>query len=244
MPRSSKAESDVQKKLQQGFAIVQHCGQLGVGMVKGYIHQGPQGVSVLCLLGGMVSSALGLLKMINIFTVLVDPLGYILNAYLFIFGLVTICLEVDIDCLRRIRGMEMFAFLPVYVSPLEFLRMMQSMLHEHCKLLTYQWGRGFLYLFLGVSMASQCTLCLLFVIGMYHLGMGVLCVAISIGYRPDLVFSPPSPSRGRHPLESPTRKRQSTPTPRKTSSPRAGSSSRPSCSPLSSPEGKSRSKNK
>jgi len=163
-----------------GHAVVaaKHYGHQGLMAFQDYVQQGPQGISLLCFVGGLATSALGFMNVCNIFGTIVDPFHYILNAYMFAFGLATAVVEADTD---RI-GMLMTPFDRLA----EPVTRAQAWLHEECKLLTQLRGRGLFYLYQGTLMVTQCVFCLIFLGGLYNAAMGVLCVMMSFGYTPDI----------------------------------------------------------
>ena len=58
-----------------------------------YVRQGPTGVSVLCVIGGLatiISSFLGLINVLGLIT----PISYLVNFYTLMFGFMTVFLEV------------------------------------------------------------------------------------------------------------------------------------------------------
>merc|ERR1712217_666269 len=113
----------------------------------------------------------------NVFGTITDPLHYILNAYMFAFGVATACIEADTD---RV-GMLMSPFDRLA----EPLTRAQAWLHGECRFLTWLRGRGLFYLYLGTLMVTQCVLCLVFLCGLYNILMGVLCIMMSFGFKPD-----------------------------------------------------------
>jgi len=179
------ADPAVQAALKQqakqlgGHAMVaaKFYGQQGMSAFQDYIQQGPRGVSTLCFVGGAATSALGVLNVCSVFGSIIDPFHYILNAYMFAFGLVTVCIEADTD---RI-GM-LFSPFDRLAEP---VTRAQAWLHYECQLLTRLRGRGLFYLYQGTLMVTQCVFCLLFLAGLYNVLMGFLCIAMSFGYTPD-----------------------------------------------------------
>mmetsp|Transcript_76762 Transcript_76762/g.178058 ORF Transcript_76762/g.178058 Transcript_76762/m.178058 type:complete len:395 (-) Transcript_76762:279-1463(-) len=163
-----------------GHAVVaaKHYGHQGLMAFQDYVQQGPKGISVLCFVGGAATSVLGFMSICNFFGTLTDPFHYILNAYMFAFGLATAVIEADTD---RI-GMLMSPFDRLA----EPVMRAQAWLHEECRLLTTLRGRGLFYLYQGTLMVTQCILCLLFLAGLYNMLMGVLCVLTSFGFKPDI----------------------------------------------------------
>jgi len=155
-----------------------YCGTKGLMAFQDYIQQGPQGVSVLCFVGGLATTVLGAMNVCNVFGTMLDPFHYILNVYVFVFGLVTACLEADTD---RI-GMLMAPFDRLA----EPVTRAQAWLHNECRLLTRLRGRGFFYLYQGTLLVTQCVFCLLFLCGLYLVAMGAVCILMSCGITPDI----------------------------------------------------------
>mmetsp|Transcript_25294 Transcript_25294/g.57479 ORF Transcript_25294/g.57479 Transcript_25294/m.57479 type:complete len:342 (-) Transcript_25294:141-1166(-) len=163
-----------------GHAMVaaRHYGHQGLMAFQDYVQQGPQGVSTLCFVGGLATSILGFMNICNVFGTIVDPIHYILNAYMFAFGLATAVIEADTDRIGML------------VTPFDRLAepvtRAQAWLHEECKLLTQLRGRGLFYFYQGTLMVTQCVFCLIFLCGLYNVGIGVLCIMMSFGYTPDI----------------------------------------------------------
>lgn len=164
----------------QVVVVAKHYGRQSIAVFQDYIQQGPKGVSVLCFIGGVGASCVGALGLSNVGNVALDPFHYILNIYMFVFGLVTTLIEADTD---RVGTM-----MTPFDKLAEPITRMQAFLHEECRLLTRLRGRGFFYLYQGTLMVSQCFLCLLFVGGLYIALMGVICILMSFGIKPDLDY--------------------------------------------------------
>lgn len=163
-----------------GHAVdaAKYCGRQGAIVFQDYIQQGPQGVSVLCFAGGVATTILGAMGICNVFGTVMDPFHYILNVYVFVFGLATAIVEADTD---RI-GILMAPFDRLA----EPIARSQAWLHEECRLLTRLRGRGFFYLYQGTLLVTQCVFCMNFIIGLYILAMGVVCILMSFGITPDI----------------------------------------------------------
>lgn len=162
-----------------GHAVMlgKHYGHQGVMAFGDYIQQGPKGASVLCFIGGISTSVVGMMYLTGFLKVLADPLHYIIYVYMFAFGLATACLEADPD---RI-GMFPWPF-DGLAGP---LTRGQAWLHAEVRILTELRGRGAFYLYQGTLMATQCVFCVLFLVGMFNAVMGALCIAMSYGIQPD-----------------------------------------------------------
>merc|ERR1719220_1941599 len=114
----------------------------------------------------------------NVFGTVIDPFHYTLNAYMFVFGMVTAVIEAEPDNL----GMLM----PPFDQLAAPVTRAQAWLHRECRLLTELRGRGFFYLYQGTLMVTQCVFCLIFVCGLYVVAMGVVCILMSFGITPDI----------------------------------------------------------
>ena len=92
---------------------------------------------VMSLLGGL---AMVLQSFLSFFTKILtlSPLRALISVYCFVFGLITIVLESS-----------------VYDS--KYLKGVRDMVNVNCKILTYTWGRGLLYMFEGSIMFSMYT---------------------------------------------------------------------------------------
>jgi len=159
-------------------SVARHYGHKGLMAFQEYIQQGPQGISTLCFVGGVGTSALGVMSLTSVFDTIRDPVDYVLNAYLCAFGLATVVIEADTD---RI-GMMVMPF-DRLAGPVTSA---QAWLHEECRLLTQLRGRGLFYLYQGTLLVTQCAFCLNFLVGLYVSLMGLLCISISFGYKPDI----------------------------------------------------------
>merc|ERR1719189_1694247 len=125
-----------------------------------------------------MTTILGAMCVTNVFGTVMDPFHYILNVYVFVFGLATAVVEADTD---RI-GIMMAPFHRLA----EPVTRAQAWLHEECRLLTRLRGRGFFYLYQGTLLVTQCVFCLLFPCGLYCIAMGVICILMSFGITPDI----------------------------------------------------------
>lgn len=143
-----------------------------------YIQEGPAGVSILCFLGGMATTIVGIFGILSIFSIILTPFHYILNAYLTLFGIVTVLLEADSDRLHNIKVMSRLA---------PWVQEYQHRVFDNAKFLTELRGRGFFYLFVGTLAISQCIFCLLFLCGAWNLLMGILCLMMSFGVNPSSI---------------------------------------------------------
>jgi len=163
---------------QQAYQQAAHWGGRTVSAFQEYIQQGPKGISMLCFFGGLATSVCGVLMITNVVGSVANPINYILNAYLLAFGCATFVLETDTD---RV-GMMPTPF-DRLAGPLTSA---QAWLHQEVRLLTELRGRGLFYFYQGTLMVTQCVLCPLFLAGIYNGLMGVLCISMSFGLKPDI----------------------------------------------------------
>lgn len=154
-----------------------HYGHKGLMAFQDYVQQGPQGISMLCFVGGVATTALGIAGVSNLMGSVMDPFHYILNVYILAFGIATTCIEADTD--------QIGMMIPPFDRLAEPITRGQAWLHEECKLLTRLRGRGFFYLYQGTLMVTQCVFCMLFLGGLYNVLMGIVCIMVSCGMQPD-----------------------------------------------------------
>jgi hypothetical protein len=140
-----------------------------------YVQEGPAGISILCFLGGLATTAIGLLGVLNIGAIFGKPFTYVLSVYLTGFGLVAVLLEADTE---KLAGMKVIGKL----APL--FEQYQMEIFRKALFLTELRGRGLFYLFVGTLSITQCWVCLFFVCGVWNLLMGVLCLMMSFGINP------------------------------------------------------------
>jgi len=140
-----------------------------LSMVTDYIQRGPEGMSWLCFMGGLVTFAFGVLGFIDIFDAVLDPLYYLVNAYQMIFGLATCIIEAPLE----------------WVNQSNQLKKAQAFIYEFSKFLTTFGGRGLFYLFQGSLALSLTGISLQFVLGCYMFFLGVLCIGAQYGLKVD-----------------------------------------------------------
>jgi len=129
--------------------------------VAAYVQRGPEGMSWLCFVGGLVTCAFGLMGLLNIFDVVFEPLYYVVNLYQLFFGLATCILEAPKEWVRTSYKLQDF----------------QSTIHEYAKFLSTFGGRGLFYLFQGSLAISLTGVSPQFLLGWYMFGTGLLCIA-------------------------------------------------------------------
>lgn len=159
----------------RGYAVAKDGAATAYSELHKYIQEGPAGVSILCFLGGVATTIVGILGLLSIFSIILSPFHYILNAYLTLFGVVAVLLEADVDRLQKTAVANK-------IAPL--VQEYQMKVFVEAKFLTELRGRGFFYLFVGTLAISQCLFCLLFICGAWNLLMGVLCLLMSFGVNP------------------------------------------------------------
>mmetsp|Transcript_56618 Transcript_56618/g.104805 ORF Transcript_56618/g.104805 Transcript_56618/m.104805 type:complete len:251 (-) Transcript_56618:74-826(-) len=162
---------------QQGWQQAQEVAAQVAHEFRGYVQEGPAGVSVLCFLGGVATMVVGFIGLINFGDIISSPFHYLLHAYLLVFGYVSVVLEADVERLHNLKVIGRLA---------PFVQHFQMEVFEHAKFLTLLRGRGFFYLFVGTLAATQCLWCLFFLCGLWNMGMGLICLLMSFGINPAL----------------------------------------------------------
>jgi len=148
--------------------------------IQHHITEGPAGVSILCFIGGLVTTLVGTMGLIGgILGSFLDPFHYVLNGYLMIFGAVTVLLEADVEFVRKLKLLG-------HLAPI--LEKYQTEVEQSALFLTELFGRGLFYLFVGSLAITQCVMCLQFLIGIWNVVMGVLCLLMSFGINPASVI--------------------------------------------------------
>mmetsp|Transcript_9556 Transcript_9556/g.13370 ORF Transcript_9556/g.13370 Transcript_9556/m.13370 type:complete len:216 (+) Transcript_9556:74-721(+) len=149
---------------QQGWVQAQEVAAQVAQEFRGYVQEGPAGVSVLCFLGGLSTMVVGFIGLINFGDIISEPFHYLLHAYLVVFGYVAVVLEADVERLHDLKVIGRLA---------PFVQHFQMEVFEHAKFLTLLRGRGFFYLFVGTLCATQCFFCLFFLCGLWNMGVRV-----------------------------------------------------------------------
>eukprot|EP00747_Dinoflagellata_sp_TGD_P184853 gnl/TRDRNA2_/TRDRNA2_40885_c0_seq1.p1 gnl/TRDRNA2_/TRDRNA2_40885_c0~~gnl/TRDRNA2_/TRDRNA2_40885_c0_seq1.p1 ORF type:complete len:192 (-),score=49.14 gnl/TRDRNA2_/TRDRNA2_40885_c0_seq1:171-746(-) len=165
------AEKDDQWKQDAAVGMLKEVGKTAVDAastmavaVQDYIQRGPSGVRQLCFLGGILTVLFGLLSLVDVLEALAEPLQYLVNSYLMLFGLVTCIIESP----------------PEWLQQSEKLQRAQSFVHEFAKFLTTLGGRGLFYLFQG-SLSMTFSWSLSFLLALYMFFMGVVCILMQYG---------------------------------------------------------------
>ncbi|CAE7944948.1 unnamed protein product [Symbiodinium sp. KB8] len=163
------------KEMHEGLEAARVAGAMAAEELGKYIEEGPAGISVLCFLGGLATTIIGILGLLNFGYGLTSPFAYVLNAYLVAFGIVTFLLEADVESMRKLKFIGRF-------SP--WVEGYQMEVFNRANFLTELRGRGFFYLFIGTLAVTQCFVCLTFVAGLWNMLMGILCLLMSFGINP------------------------------------------------------------
>lgn len=151
----------------KGLAYATHYGQQGLVALEEFVQQGPVTISLLCLVGGYGTVVCGLLRLVGLVGENVGVFGHVLDAYMVAFGLTAVVLETNPDALTSVSVIQ---------DAVPHLLRAQSWLHEKAELLTEFHGRAAFYIYQGTLLTTQgCTLCLLFMVGVYNVFMGALC---------------------------------------------------------------------
>lgn len=159
----------------QGFHAAKAGAILAAQEINKYIQEGPAGISILCFLGGIVTAVVGFIGLLDIVSGITDPFHYILHIYLTVFGFVAVMLEADTQSLAGYKVIGRLG--PLFES-------YQMEVFKKAQFLTELRGRGFFYVFVGTLAISQCFVCLLFLVGVWNMGMGIICVLMSFGVNP------------------------------------------------------------
>mmetsp|Transcript_10677 Transcript_10677/g.24301 ORF Transcript_10677/g.24301 Transcript_10677/m.24301 type:complete len:251 (+) Transcript_10677:61-813(+) len=137
-----------------------------------YIQMGGSGMSTLCTCTAFLTTLIAGFSVIGIFTPLLKfaMATYTLNVYMFVFGIVAILLEADLD---RLAQLPLLGKLEVCV------RRWQQYVHQEMHIITGLRGRGFFYLFLGILGVVQEFPSLTFICGLLNIFSGTMCVSAS-----------------------------------------------------------------
>lgn len=168
------------EQAQQGWNVARDGLGDAVTQLGSYVQEGPAGVSILCFLGGIATTIVGILGVLNFTRVAASPFQYVLNLYLTLFGIVTFLLEADVEAVRKLK---------IFGALAPWVEQYQLEIFKRANFLTELRGRGFFFVFVGSLAITQCFPCLLFIVGIWNLVMGVLCVLMSYGINPTLASS-------------------------------------------------------
>ncbi|CAE8609372.1 unnamed protein product [Polarella glacialis] len=182
------------QQAQVGMQAAREGAATAVSELRHYVQEGPAGISVLCFLGGIATTLIGVLGLLSITDSLTSPFQYVLNAYLTVFGIVTFLLEADVESVRSLRVLGR-------LSP--WVERYQMEVFNRANFLTELRGRGFFYTFIGTLAITQCLLCLHFLAGVWNLLMGILCLMMSFGINPADHMDMSQPPGNRQPQELP-----------------------------------------
>lgn len=134
-----------------------------------YVKQGPTGISVLCVIGGLLTVVSSILGLINIFAAALSPINYLVNVYTLMFGFMIIFLEAEPE------RMKQSLILGRCVGITGWGR---NTVLEYFKFATSLWGRGLFYIFVGSFGLIQWTFFSV-IIGIWMIACGVLLVAMN-----------------------------------------------------------------
>jgi len=160
---------------QQGYDVARQGLIEGIETFRTHVQEGPAGISILCFVGGIATTLVGAIGLLSVVASVTSPFTYVLNLYLTGFGLVTILLEADVESMRRLSILGKLAPVMEHYQ-IEVLKRAQFLMELR--------GRGLYYVFVGNLAITQCFVCLLFVVGLWNLIMGVLCLLMSCGVNP------------------------------------------------------------
>lgn len=135
-----------------------------------YVQEGPALLSVICFVGGVVTTIVGLIGILEFGRIFTATFQYVLRFYILGCGLVAILLETDVEVLADRRIVSRLA--PV-------VERYQFVFFRRINILTELHGRGLFYLFVGTLSASQCFICLFFLCGMWNFFIGIMCLFMS-----------------------------------------------------------------
>jgi hypothetical protein len=159
----------------RGMSAAKEGAGVAISELGKYVREGPAGVSILCFLGGIVTFAVGFCGCLNVFSIIGRPFSYVLHLYLTGFGLVSILLEADIDAISKMKVIGK-------IAPL--MGKYQEVIFNRASFLTEQIGRGLFYFFIGSLAITQCLVCVLFLVGLWNVLMGAICILMSCGVNP------------------------------------------------------------
>eukprot|EP00928_Gymnodinium_smaydae_P038245 TRINITY_DN26419_c0_g1_i1.p2 TRINITY_DN26419_c0_g1~~TRINITY_DN26419_c0_g1_i1.p2 ORF type:complete len:227 (+),score=63.71 TRINITY_DN26419_c0_g1_i1:85-765(+) len=160
---------------QHGLAAAREGAGVAAAELNKYIREGPAGISILCFLGGLATSFIGFLGLLNIGGGLTSPFSYVLNVYLTGFGFVAVLLEADTKAMQKMQVIG--KFVPLFDR-------YQAQIFTKANFLTELLGRGLFYFFVGSLAITQCLICPLFLVGLWNVLMGAICILMHCGINP------------------------------------------------------------
>eukprot|EP00747_Dinoflagellata_sp_TGD_P110842 gnl/TRDRNA2_/TRDRNA2_171081_c1_seq3.p1 gnl/TRDRNA2_/TRDRNA2_171081_c1~~gnl/TRDRNA2_/TRDRNA2_171081_c1_seq3.p1 ORF type:complete len:324 (-),score=51.16 gnl/TRDRNA2_/TRDRNA2_171081_c1_seq3:82-963(-) len=162
---------------ERGMDMMKDAGLNAFAGMHKYVEEGPAGVSYLCFFSGIATAVVGVFEMFGyLFEGQMNK--FVLFIYLFLFGLVSIVLEMDVQSMSRIPAVGRCA---------SIIERWQHSMFDNAKFLTLLSGRGAFYIFIGVICVAQCkmfSLCPAFFVGLYSIAMGSLCLCMGWGINP------------------------------------------------------------
>jgi len=133
-----------------------------------YVRQGPAGVSVLCLIGGLITVVSSILGFINVLSAITSPVTYLVNVYTLLFGFMIMFLEAEPERMKKS---------PILSKCLFLCSWGRVRLLEQFKFLTAMWSRGLFYLFVGSFGVIQWTI-LSAIVGIWMMVCGILLLVM------------------------------------------------------------------
>jgi len=140
----------------------------GVRDAAQHVIQGPLGVSILCILGGVGTITSCVLGLIDIKGAWSSPVAYLINIYGLAFGLMVLFLECEPERMQHIPGLG--KCVPnCGACRVRFL--------DECKFTTFLVGRGLFYMFVGSLSVIQWTIASV-VTGFWMIGCGAILLFV------------------------------------------------------------------
>eukprot|EP00747_Dinoflagellata_sp_TGD_P186929 gnl/TRDRNA2_/TRDRNA2_44312_c0_seq1.p1 gnl/TRDRNA2_/TRDRNA2_44312_c0~~gnl/TRDRNA2_/TRDRNA2_44312_c0_seq1.p1 ORF type:complete len:306 (+),score=53.45 gnl/TRDRNA2_/TRDRNA2_44312_c0_seq1:51-968(+) len=159
---------------ERGMDAVKETGMYGMNMMNKYVQEGPGAVSVLCWFGGLVTAVWSFISIFIGFGNGNGPDSFVFYVYISFFGCVSVLLESDVQRMYR---------MPVVGKLGAWVESCQMELFYYAKFLTKLYGRGAFYVLVGILCCSECFPCLEWVVGIWNIAMGGLCIAMANGYQ-------------------------------------------------------------
>merc|ERR1719238_2558949 len=142
------------------------------GDVQTYIARGPDGIRKLCCIAGVLQTCVGVVGILSVVTILVDPFAYIINFVNTGCGVLILAIEVD----------------PEWFEKYPELGNIQRIALESFRILTEVWARGLFYLYLGSVDVAESEMGLLFFVGLYLFFCGIVTLYSSSGENANVQF--------------------------------------------------------
>lgn len=155
-------------------------GAKGLDEINKLVQQGPTGLSILCFGGNIALIIIGIREFaIFDFLSLTGAYNLLTGAYVVLFGSIGFLLESDVSVLKKI---------PILKAMTPHIGVYQETVNEYALFLTNLKGRGVYYLFVGSLCITHGTafFCIFFYVGIYICFVGVGCILLSYGIKPDV----------------------------------------------------------